>query len=817
MLPRSWRASPAVRQWADPIVLKLKFKDHADFSFRRRFYSLLQSLHLVWRKLSRSWHAMQRLDGLRAPLLAEQRPVIRVVPLGDRAEFVDPFATNNALLSMPTLETTRPPAPVVSVIIAAHNGLALTLDCLAAIAAAGPKTPAEIIVIDDASSDDTRMELSKRCDIRYMRNQQNIGFLDSCNIGAAAARGRHLMFLNNDAVLTPGSLDFLVETLDRDSCIGIVGGKLLFPNGRLQEAGAITWADATGANWGRGQDPDDPRFGFSRPVDYVSGCAMMMPKSLFMAVGGFDLRFRPAYYEDTDIAFEVRALGLDVAYQPYCRIVHHEGMSYGSDTRSAKISHMERNRRQFREKWSAVLPLHGSSNAPPRNFADRKPVGRALIIDASTPTPDRDSGSLDMINLMRILIELGYRITFVPGDNFARLGAYTEKLENMGIECICAPYETSVHGLVTKRGDVFDLIVLSRRNVAAGHFKTVREACPSARVVFNLVDLHYLREERAAALEGMAGNETARNAARKLELDLASAADAAITVSSFEAELLRRERPTARVVTIPVIRDIPGRAGGVAGRRDILFIGGFDHPPNADAVAWFVSDILPRIRRDLNDISFHIVGSKMPASIASLGVPLDRKGPVLIHGHVEDLTPLFASIRLTVAPLRYGAGIKGKIATSFCHGVPCVATTIAVEGSNLVPGKDILVADDAEEFAQAVVRLCRDDALWETLSDAGLAAADAQFSLPANRDRVARLLTDIQAPAFLREMSRLRAARQLRLRSARSELEKPNLQSLWYRCTPTRNGDRPSVLPWPQSTQVCFCSASRHGPAIARD
>jgi glycosyltransferase involved in cell wall biosynthesis len=421
-------------------------------------------------------------------------------------------------------------------------------------------------------------------------------------------------------------------------------------------------------------------------------------------------------------------------------------MSYGKDGALEREPLVRRNRSQFIQKWSAMLPEQGASKTPPRHFADRRPIGRALVIDSSTPTPDRDSGSLDLINLMRILIELGYRITFVPDDNFARLGAYTEKLEDMGIECICAPYETSVRGLVTSRGDVFDLVILSRCHVAASHFKTVRESCPSARVVFNIVDLHFLREERKAALEGCAGQEISE--AKRTELDLANDADAAITVSSFEAQLLTRERPTAPIFTIPVIREIPGRAGEAHGRRDILFIGGFDHPPNADAVVWFVREILPIIQREVGDIIFHIVGSNIPDIVARLGVAPDRHGPVLVHGHVKDLAPIFARIRLTVAPLRYGAGIKGKVATSLAYGVPCVATTIGVEGSNLVPDEEILVADDPEQFAQAAVRLCRDDALWRALSHAGLAAANRQFSLAANRPRVAELLTEIEAPPF---------------------------------------------------------------------
>jgi GT2 family glycosyltransferase len=640
-----------------------------------------------------------------------------------------------------------PAEPLVSVIIPVYGNLADTLACLDSIARAMPETPTEVIVVDDASTDGTAAALDWRDDIRYLRNDRNLGFIDSCNYGARAARGRHLLLLNNDTLVMPGWLDRLVETVAQDPRVGVVGSQLIYPDGRLQEAGAVIWSDANGWNVGRGDDPTAPRFNFRRAADYVSGCALLIPRDLFLALGGFDARFRPAYYEDTDLAFQVRAVGLEVVYQPLSRVLHRDGASHANGHAPSKDAHIAANRLRFLAKWAAVLPRHGEHKAPPPRCFDRAPIGHALIIDACTPTPDQDSGSADMFNQMRILLELGYRITFIPATNFAFFGAYTEALQRLGVECLYAPHVTSVEGALSERGDMFDLALVARRDTAAAHFAAVRAHCPTARLVFDTVDLHFLREQRQAALTGA----TARpRDGKALELGLVDAADATLVKSTVERALLARERPRAHVETLPLIREIPGRGAGPAGRRDLVFVGGFQHPPNVDAVAWFVGDILPLVRRRLGDVCLHVVGSNLPPAIARLGVPADRPGrhPVVIHGHVGDLAPLFASIRMSVAPLRYGAGVKGKVATSLCYGVPCIATSVAIEGAELAPGEGVLVAEEPAAIAAAIARIYGDDALWLSLSDAGLAAAERCFSLEAGRSCIALLLADLGLAPF---------------------------------------------------------------------
>jgi GT2 family glycosyltransferase len=246
-------------------------------------------------------------------------------------------------------------SPRVSIVIPVHNQLEFTYRCLMSIAAHPSRASIEIIVCDDASSDNTPAALSGVCGIRYIRNEVNRGFLHSCNRAAAEARGQHLLFLNNDTEVQAGWLDHMLALFDADERTGLVGAKLLFPNGRLQEAGGVIWRDATGYNYGRYDDPGKPEYNYVREVDYCSGACILIETALFRQLGGFDVHYAPAYYEDTDLAFRVRQADKKVLYQPLAVVVHHEGVSHGTDTRCGTKAYQVANRAKFRERWRKEL------------------------------------------------------------------------------------------------------------------------------------------------------------------------------------------------------------------------------------------------------------------------------------------------------------------------------------------------------------------------------------------------------------------------------------------------------------------------------
>src|SRR5216110_1651761 len=241
----------------------------------------------------------------------------------------------------------------------------------------------------------------------YLRNATNSGFITSCKRGAEAARGKYLVFLNNDALVRPGWLTALLDTFAEQPGTGIVGSKLIYPDGRLQEAGGIIWRDASGWNYGKFDDPEKPEYNYLREVDYCSAAALMIRKSLFQKLGAFDAKYAPAYYEDTDLSFKVRKAGYKVLYQPLSEVIHYEGVTGGTDLATGTKKHQDINRSTFAETWAAELitkPANGDVA-----FMSQAPPGRKniLVIDHHIPVPDKDSGSLRMFQILKLLHQLG--------------------------------------------------------------------------------------------------------------------------------------------------------------------------------------------------------------------------------------------------------------------------------------------------------------------------------------------------------------------------------------------------------------------------
>lgn len=639
------------------------------------------------------------------------------------------------------LRLPRPRAPRASIIVPVYNQLHYTLACLRALSDCGDRTAFEVIVVDDASSDASQRVLPSIPGLRYHRNPQNLGFIGACNAGAELAAGEFVVFLNNDTTVAPGWLDALLQTFDQHPDTGLAGSKLVYPDGRLQEAGGIVFADGSGWNYGRFEDPAHPRFNFVREVDYCSGASIALRRSLFLQLGGFDSHYAPAYYEDTDLAMRIRQAGLKVRYQPASTVVHHEGISSGTDLASGVKAYQVSNHKKFFARWRDELAAtHRPPGSDPEVASERGRRHRVLVLDACTPTPDRDSGSLRMVALMRAMRDEGCSVVFFA-ENRAHDRAYTQALQQLGVEAWWHPFLTDVPAWLARHGARFDLVVGSRHYVLSPVLPLLRTHAPGAHVVFDTVDLHHLREQREGEMSGDAAQLRKAARTRRTELGLIAQCDTTWVVSGAEQVLLAREMPTAKVDVVSNIHDVHGPGKPWAERRDLLFVGGYRHPPNVDAALWMARDIFPHVRAHLPDVVLHLVGAEPPPELQALA---DLPG-VTLHGFVPDLTGLLEGARVGVAPLRYGAGVKGKVNQSLAHGQPMVATLCAVEGMHLVDGVDVLVADDAQAFAAAVVRLYRDQALWETLSAGGLENTRQHFSPAAVRATLKSLLGSLPA------------------------------------------------------------------------
>lgn len=364
---------------------------------------------------------------------------------------------------------------------------------------------------------------------------------------------------------------------------------------------------------------------------------------------------------------------------------------------------------------------------------------RLLYIDVAVPQPDKDAGSDTAYKLLKTFVELGFSVTFVPSDQTWHAG-YSEDLEKLGVRAIYGGDVQTINNHIRAEGVQYDYFFINRSPIAIMYIDAIKQAAPAAKVIFNTVDLHYLRVKRQAQLEKNPGLEQEAAFYYKIERELMKKCDATILLSDYELEFVKKENWPGKHYVIPLLFSSRKNSSlPFDEREDIAFIGGFQHLPNVDAVQYFAKNIFPLVLEQIPDIRFHIVGSNPPPSILKLG----EHSNIIVHGHMKDLDPLFSKLRLTVTPLRYGAGIKGKIATSMAYGVPVIATPIAAEGMNLKGKGGVVVAADDTTFARELVNAYTGKELWTQLHRDAIKANNEHFSLEKGKMRIVNLMRNV--------------------------------------------------------------------------
>lgn len=628
--------------------------------------------------------------------------------------------------------------PRVSIIIPVYGKIVYTLACLHSMARNKPKCSVEIIIIDDCSDDETHEILCKAKDIRLIRNEENKGFIHSCNIGAAHANGEYLYFLNNDTEVVDGWLDNLIETFDLFPGTGLAGSKLIYPDGKLQEAGGIIWQDGSGWNYGRNNNPFDPIYNYAREVDYCSGASIMVPRSLFNDIGGFDEIYSPAYYEDVDIAFKVRQLGYRVIFQPMSIVIHHEGITSGTDVREGVKSYQVQNQLKLVNRWSDYLKSLQLPGENAEDAKDRRKTHRILILDNNNLSPTSDAGSLLVFNLCLLFRELNFQVTFIPTTGTIYIDNETNILQKNGIEVLYAPYIVNTTQHLSAYGDRYDVVLLVRPDCALKYVDDVKLYCTKAKVIFHTIDIHFKRLMGEAKIKSDPEVEKHAIKMREIELSVISKCDITIVVSEEDRRSVSDLLSDARLFKFGLILntiDLPSR---FEERSGIVFCGGFAHSPNEDAILFFINEIMPDLEKNIPDLCLYIVGSNIPERIKNL-----ERQNIVVVGYVKDLSLFLSKMVVSIAPLRFGAGVKGKIATALSNGLPTVATSIATEGMGLTNGINILIEDDHAEFIRAINRLVSDKIYWMQVSQNGLDYAKLNWSARAAQFELINLLSCI--------------------------------------------------------------------------
>jgi glycosyltransferase involved in cell wall biosynthesis/GT2 family glycosyltransferase len=636
-----------------------------------------------------------------------------------------------------------PDRPVATIAIPARADAATLHRCLRALRDAGVDRLADIVLVEDAShrlsqglAHEAALMPSVVRNVHLLRAQDGGGIASCLMELARTARGTLLGYVDPELVVSAGWLDEIADTFARDSAAGLVGGLVVGADGLIRHAGLVIGDHGLPEPAGLHDDATLPEFGFLRAVDGLGALAFAIQRSVLLDVcragGEASARLQEPASMMLELCLRVRLAGRNVLLQPRARATCDDAADFSD--RIADLCRPGEERLRLRQTWfeTAQPPL-----APVRF------VGHALVIDNDIPRTDRDAGSIATLEQMNLLRRLGYHVTFAAIAGTAAQDPAADQLQGLGIELVRAPHYASISDYLERHGSTLEIVQVYRHMNAAMFLDRVRALAPQAKLIFSPADLHHLREMRHATVSGLSRGEAGARETRDQELHCVRYADATILNSDFELGLLKREVEPGKLRLLRWITRPAPSPRSFAERSGLCFVGNYRHGPNVDGVRWFVHAVMPVLRAQRAGLTLHIAGSEMTDEVRALAGP-----DVVVHGWVEDLADLFSRMRLSVAPLRFGAGFKGKVATSLAHGVPVVGTSIAMEGTGLRAGEGIAFADNETEFAAEVLRLHTDPELWNRLSASAVERCTALYSPEAALNIYRGLLHDFGLPVL---------------------------------------------------------------------
>lgn len=641
-------------------------------------------------------------------------------------EYVAELSLRTFLSSPSRLCFSNDDAPDVSVVLVLYNRCELTLLCLQSLLAC-TDVRLELIIVDNQSSDFTSSLLGRIDGAKIAQNAENQGYVTAVNQGARLASGKYLLLLNNDTEVTPHAIAVARNLLEEEASIGAVGGRLVLPDGTLQEAGSTVFSDGLTAGFGRGRELEHHECMFRRSVDYCSAAFLLLRTEEFHALGGFDENFSPGYYEEVDLCTRIIKQGQQVAYDPRIVVRHFEYAS--SRDRDEVTQLISEHRHLFIDKHREWLQSQPSSQSketiPQRTRSSGK--RRILYIDDEVPFPHLGAGLPRASRLLRVLNDTEYDISFYSTRLVVSPSELIQQTYGSTVECVQGQGAFMLPVFLDERTDYYDLVIVSRPHnmeELARYLEDHPNFLRNTKLIYDAEAVVSIREIEYRRLNGETVTSEQQQSLLSEELELLKTADLIWAVSPSEAEQLANA--AKNVLVLSHAQELLSDPSRFEAREGFLFVGAVRSipSPNADSLEWFFNEVYPCLSGRSTDVpTVRIAGNMIEKMLGNC-----RNYPCELLGFVEDLTPYYQQSRVFLAPTRYAAGIALKILEAASHGVPIVATPILATQLGWTHEEELLVAGSAKEFAAACLRLHDDQELWERLQANALNAVARDYS-----------------------------------------------------------------------------------------
>lgn len=647
-------------------------------------------------------------------------------------------ALDKFLKSTEQLQFPKSSAPKVSIILVFYQQAHLSYLCLQSLLQHAD-VDYELIIVDNKSTDASSELLDKIIDARIIRNTENLGFVKAVNQGGEVATGEYLLLLNNDALIENNTLSNALRVIDEDESIGAVGAKIKLLDNSTQEAGSIIWNDGACLGYGRGKSPEHYEYMFQRDVDYCSGAFLLFRNSSFKELGGFDLDYAPAYYEESDFCIRLQKQGLRIVYVPGAEITHYEFASSGGMEGAKKLQAKHRDvlcskhadflEAQFANDVGNVLRARTHNNFP-----------NILVIDDRVPYPSLGAGYPRCANLLSELSKMDLNVSFYPLLFPEEEWSEVYKALPSTVEVILDSGHDELQTFLEARKGFYQYVMVSRvHNMEFfNHCLSLDpDLLGDAKIIYDAEAVSAPREILRLEFLGktLSGEEQAELIEK--ELEQSKLAEKIIAVSNNEAEIFQQHGYKDTVVLGHTIASNPG-SNTFSQRSDLLFVGALrdEGSPNVDSLLWFLINVFPLVEQAIPDIRLNVVGDNSAPSLATIG-----KHNIHFTGRLDSIEEMYNSCRVFIAPTRFAAGIPHKIHEAAAKGLPSVTTALLARQLGWQDGRELLVGDTAEEYAAQCIKLYQNETLWQDVRDAGLTAIADDCSQETFRQNLAGLFS----------------------------------------------------------------------------